>query len=104
MKALVVIAAMLATAAGQAATPIDGRTAFRAHCGFCHLEGGTGTIMLGRRVPKGQALLEARPDLHADYVRAVARSGLNSMPALTRVEVDDATLAAIADYLAKGRK
>jgi mono/diheme cytochrome c family protein len=55
--------------------------------------------MLGRRLGPDRALLAQRTDLHADYVRTVVRAGLNSMPALTRVEVTDVELDAIASYL-----
>lgn len=79
---------------------LDGGKAFRAKCGFCHLERGTGTIMLGWRLGADRALLEKRTDLDAAYVRTIVRTGLKSMPALTRIEVTDAELAAIASYLA----
>jgi mono/diheme cytochrome c family protein len=79
----------------------DGAALFTARCGYCHLAGGTGTMMLERRLGKGHALLAERSDLQASYVRTVVRNGLNSMPALTRVEVPDEQLDAIADYLAK---
>ncbi|MEP7245509.1 MAG: hypothetical protein ABI885_17800, partial [Gammaproteobacteria bacterium] len=38
----------------------DGKALFRSKCGVCHLPGGTGTFMLGRRLGQGNALLEAR--------------------------------------------
>jgi cytochrome c5 len=80
--------------------PVDGMRLYRAKCGFCHLEMGTGTIMLGWRLGKDKALLEKRTDLDAKYVAAIARTGLKSMPPLTRVEVTDGELQAIASYLA----
>ncbi len=83
--------------AAVAASP--GETLFLARCGLCHLERGTGTIMLGRRLGADHALLAERTDLRADYVRAIVRHGFNSMPALTRVEVNDTELDAIASYL-----
>lgn len=83
--------------AAAAASP--GEALFLARCGLCHLERGTGTIMLGRRLGPDHALLAERTDLRAEYVRAIVRAGVNSMPALTRVEVDDADLDAIASYL-----
>jgi mono/diheme cytochrome c family protein len=78
----------------------EGLHAFHARCGFCHLERGTGTIMLGWRLGADKALLENRTDLDATYVRAIVRAGLRSMPALTRVEVTDGELDTIARYLA----
>lgn len=104
--AAVLVSASAVTAAGADEAPLtavqtEGMRAFHAHCDYCHLEGGTGSIMLGRRLGPGKALLEARKDLDAAYVRASVRSGTRSMPALTRVEVTDAELAAIAEYLAR---
>ena len=71
-------------------------------CGLCHLAGGTGTFMLGRRLGAQQALLTERRDLRADYVRQVVRHGIVSMPRFTRVELPDEELTAIAAYLASG--
>lgn len=85
---------------GAAATGADGRALYLAHCGICHLEGGTGTFMLGRRLGKQRALLADRADLTAAYVEAVVRNGLNAMPAFTRVEITDRELDAVAQYLA----
>ncbi len=79
----------------------EGLQAFCAHCGYCHLERGTGTMMLERRLGKDSALLEQRTNLEAGYVRAVVRGGLKSMPALTRVEVTDVELDAITAYLTR---
>lgn len=90
---------------GQAkdvASQLDqGKTLFHSKCGYCHLQGGTGTIMLGFRLGKGKALLEDRTDLRADYIRHVARAGIGSMPRLTRIEVPDSELNLIAAYLTR---
>ncbi|HWJ69202.1 MAG TPA: cytochrome c [Sphingobium sp.] len=91
--------------AGRAASgATDGRALFMAKCGYCHLEGGTGTMMLERRLGKDKALLGERSDLPADYVKAVARQGLNSMPTITRVEVPDAEMDQIAAFIASRKK
>lgn len=84
----------------------DGEKLYRAHCGACHLALGMGTNMLAaHRVALGespeQGLLENRDDLEADYVRAVVRNGRVAMPRLTRVDVTDAELEAIAAWLAE---
>ena len=79
----------------------EGMQAFRARCGYCHLERRTGTLMLERRLGKEQALLEQRTNLEAGYIRSVVRGGLKSMPALTRVDVTDAELDAIGAYLTR---
>jgi len=79
----------------------QGNKLFHAKCGYCHLQGGTGTIMLGFRLGKDKALLEDRTDLSADYIRHVARAGIGSMPRLTRIEVPDSELNSIAAYLTR---
>jgi mono/diheme cytochrome c family protein len=79
----------------------QGNKLFHAKCGYCHLQGGTGTIMLGFRLGKDKALLENRTDLRADYIRHVARAGIGSMPRLTRIEVPDSELDLIAAYLTR---
>lgn len=96
---------IVATAAAQAADSLvtQGQALFRARCGMCHLPGGTGTFMLGRRLGAENALLAERTNLDAAYVRHVVRNGIVSMPRITRAEVDDAELQAIVDYLTRKR-
>jgi hypothetical protein len=61
--------------------------------------------MLARRVGKEQALLETRKGLTVELVRNAVRRGVLSMPRITRVELADAELDAIARYLtASARK
>jgi mono/diheme cytochrome c family protein len=79
----------------------DGKALFHARCGYCHLEGGTGTIMLGRRLGKDRALLEERTDLSADYITHVVRAGIGSMPRHNRIELPDSELDLIATYLTR---
>jgi len=101
--ALTMLAGVLLAAANEqpAPVPTTGELLYARKCGICHAEGGTGTIMLGWRLGREQAVLAKRTDVAAEYVKAVVRSGLNSMPAITRVEVTDEELSAIADYLAR---
>jgi Cytochrome C oxidase, cbb3-type, subunit III len=73
--------------------------AFFTDCGYCHLQGGTGTLMMSRRLGEAKGLLTERGDLAGDYIRFVVRHGLLSMPALTRVEVTDAELDGIVRFL-----
>jgi mono/diheme cytochrome c family protein len=88
--------------AGDTAPDLEkGKTLFHAKCGYCHLQGGTGTIMLGFRLGKDRALLENRTDLTAAYIEHVARAGIGSMPRLTRIEVPDSELKSIAAYLTR---
>lgn len=79
----------------------EGNKLFHARCGYCHLAGGTGTIMLGRRLGKDRALLAERTDLTADYVKKITRVGINGMPPHTRIEVPDSELELIAAYIAR---
>lgn len=77
-----------------------GEATFLAKCRYCHVEMGPGTLTLARRVGKEHAMLATRTDLDADYVKAVVRGGLNTMPPINRVEVSDAELDRIATWLA----
>lgn len=96
------LALLLATPAVRASDPApSGRDQFRQTCGGCHLSGGFGTRVLARRVPQGQAELEQRDALTADYVKLVVRKGMGSMPQIRRTELPDAQLDAIARYLEK---
>jgi mono/diheme cytochrome c family protein len=91
-----------ANAAPSSASSVEqGRGLFLARCGMCHLKGGTGTFMLGRRLGEANALLAERTNLDATYVKHVVRNGIVSMPRMTRAEVSDAELQAIVDYLTR---
>ena len=79
----------------------EGKALFNARCGYCHLPGGTGTLMLGRRLGKDKELLASRTDLSAEYVKKITRVGINSMPPHTRIEVPDSELDLIAAYLTR---
>jgi len=72
-------------------------------CSMCHREMGMGTVTLARRVPAGQAMLEQRTDLTAEFVVVAARNGVGNMPRIPKGEVSDRQLDQIATYLA-GRK
>lgn len=79
----------------------QGNKLFHARCGYCHLAGGTGTIMLGRRLGKDRALLDARTDLSVEYIEKITRVGINSMPPHNRIELPDSELDLIAVYLTR---
>jgi len=76
-----------------------GRAAFVHRCGMCHREGGTGTFILARRLGKEQSMLEQRTNLQPEYIRYVVRWGFVNMPRMSRVELPDADLDAVVDYL-----
>jgi mono/diheme cytochrome c family protein len=85
------------TAAGQ-----DGERMFNRRCGVCHLGGGMGSNLLMRRVGPENALLAQRPGgVPSALTMTAVRGGLGAMPPLSRVEVTDAELEAIAAYLSE---
>ena len=91
-------------APGQAASAgkiAEGKQLYYARCGYCHLAGGTGTIMLERRLGKQRALLGERTDLTSAYIQKITRTGLNSMPPHNRIELPDSELNLIAVYLTR---
>ncbi len=94
-------AAQTKPSADSAQSYAEGEKLFRARCGYCHLAGGTGTIMLGRRLGNDRALLAQRTDLTAEYVKKITRVGINGMPPHTRIEVPDSELDLIAAYLTR---
>jgi mono/diheme cytochrome c family protein len=94
-----VIAICLVPAPAVAAAP--DAALFGTHCGICHGEMGTGTMMLGRRLGRDRALLDERTDLDAGYIRQVVRNGVGSMPPQTRVDLSDAELDRVAAYLTR---
>jgi mono/diheme cytochrome c family protein len=87
----------------------NGAALFSNRCGSCHLAGGMGTNLLTKqRMMAGQppetGLLANRTDLTSDYVKGVVRGGKIAMPRLSRTEVTDGELDAIAAYLGKADK
>ncbi len=87
----------------------NGEALFSNRCGACHLGGGMGTNLLTKQrmmagEPPETGLLANRTDLTAEYVKAVVRQGKVAMPRLSRTEVTDAELAAIASWLGKADK
>lgn len=95
-------AAAQGKAAGDSAQKLEeGKKLFHERCGYCHLAGGTGTFMLGQRLGKDRALLEARTDLSVEYIKKITRVGINSMPPHTRIEVPDSELDLIAAFLTR---
>ncbi len=91
-------------ASPSSARPLDppgGERLFYARCGYCHAQGGTGTMMLARRLGQDRSLLASRSDLQTAYIKGIVRRGLNSMPPLTRVEVTNPELDQIAAFLTR---
>lgn len=103
MKHVLALALLgLAAATARSAEP-DGKKLFQQRCAMCHNAFGMGTGLLARRVKPEVAELEKRDDLTAAYVEKAARIGLLNMPAITRGDVSDRDLHAIALYVSKGK-
>jgi len=106
MRRLPILAGLLSAAAlcaggAGAATPAaapDGHALFRVRCGMCHGASGMGTNLLARRTKPAE--LAKRTDLQADFVVQAARTGIGNMPPITRGDVSDTELSAIAHWLA----
>lgn len=97
------MAAGFVAPAGAAGAP-DGKALYRERCGMCHQTIGMAVGILARRpADESKGFLEDRADLSAAFVRTAVRAGIANMPRMSRGEVSDAELAAIAAYLAKGR-
>ncbi len=97
-------AAASAAASAEPAASLPPEVLFARRCGLCHNAGGVGAQTLGRRLGPERAVLATRGDLTVPFVTVVVRHGLLNMPRLTRVEVTDEELAAIATWLARPRK
>ncbi|HKJ74980.1 MAG TPA: cytochrome c [Alphaproteobacteria bacterium] len=85
--------------ANLATQSLDGKALFHEKCAMCHEPNGMGTALLARRTKPAE--LTKRTDLTKDFVIQVARTGLGNMPAISRGEVSDPQLEAIAAYLHK---
>ncbi len=93
----------MVSAAHAAGTP-DGKALFTERCGMCHQTNGMGVGLLSRRAgDTSKGLLESRTDLSAAVVKVVVRNGIINMPRISRGEVSDPELNAIADYLSRGK-
>lgn len=98
------LAGVAVAQSGPAPTEPAAQAIYERECALCHAPGGTGTRMLARRLGEAEAVLAGRRgELDPRYVRQVVRTGIGSMPAITRVEVTDAELEAIAEWLAEDR-
>jgi mono/diheme cytochrome c family protein len=95
---------LLMVGAAHAAGAPDGKALFTERCGMCHQTNGMGVGLLSRRPgDTSKGLLENRTDLSAAVVKVVVRNGIVNMPRISRAEVSDPQLAAIADYLSRGK-
>jgi mono/diheme cytochrome c family protein len=87
-----------------AAEPLQGKALFTERCGMCHQTNGMGVGILARRPgDASKGLLEQREDISAAVVRVVVRTGIGNMPRISRGEISDPELAAVASYLSRGK-
>mgnify|MGYP005825140499 CR=1 FL=1 len=102
--ALTMAIAMTMGAAHAADAPqAPGAAVYAEMCGMCHQTNGMGVGILSRRADASKGLLEQRADLSAAVVKVVVRNGIGNMPRISRGEVSDAQLDAIASYLSRGK-
>jgi mono/diheme cytochrome c family protein len=90
-----------ARAADSHQTLAQGKDLYDMRCGICHEPGGTGAIMLSRRLGKDRSILATRTDLSSDYIHKIVRVGIGSMPPFSRIEVTNSELDLIAGYLTR---
>ncbi len=96
MLAMMVTAGLMADVARAAPEKVpapgfmwkDGAEVYAKVCTYCHEGGPVGPQIRGRELP-------------AAYIRMVVRSGLRAMPAFRAAEIDDESLAKLAEYISK---
>ena len=93
-----------------------GQEVFQARCQICHgtipkdvVPGGIppmpGTQALQIRYKGAKpAMLEQRTDLTPEFVRAIVRNGINSMPSFRPTEVTNSDLDVLGAYLSRGKR
>lgn len=86
-----------------AAEPDRGQKIYANWCEGCHMDSpfAPGTIQLRKLRGDDQALILKRTDITADYLRHIVRKGMNGMPLFRRVEISDAELESLVQYLVK---
>ena len=92
---VIAIAAAIATQTAVAAPPApneglvwkDGPEVYSKVCAYCH-EHGVGPVLRSRALPPV-------------YIRTVVRNGNRAMPAFRATEIDDESLAKLAEYISK---
>jgi mono/diheme cytochrome c family protein len=101
VKRLALLLVLVPVSAPAKQTPADGRAAFTEKCAMCHRGRGMGSVLLARRMDPAVADLEKRTDLDPAAVKAAVRGGVGNMPRISRGELSDAELDAIAAYLTR---
>lgn len=91
-------------APAPAPVPVVMPDIYRTACAPCHANGGFGVRVLADRPGPDRSILHDGTVLPAAAIRAIVRNGMGHMPAMSRVEVSDAELDAIAAYLTRNRR
>lgn len=99
MGRLYLLLALAAISFPVSAQPDTRQALFEDHCALCHRENGPGTFMLARRGDGRAAILEERQALTPEYIVAVVRNGIGSMPRFSRGEITDLELEGISSWL-----
>jgi mono/diheme cytochrome c family protein len=68
----------------------DGAEVYAKICGHCHEGGKVGPVIVGRQLPPV-------------YVRTVVRNGSRAMPPFRFSEIDEESLAKLAEYISKSQ-
>lgn len=89
MLTLVMLSTMAAAAPPPSATPRPPEKVYGQICGYCHGKN-IGPVILGRK-------------LDPDYIKAMARSGPNGMPAFRPTEVSDVELNKLATWISRSK-
>ena len=99
MTRILIVAGLLAVASATAAAPVgpalDAKLSTGAEgtysetCAYCH-GSNVGPIILGRHLP-------------ADMIKSTVRGGRGAMPAFRPTEINDADLAALADWISASK-
>ena len=85
--AALTLVAMFSPLHAQESTYSSGKEAYDKLCGYCHKhEVGVGTSIQGRGLP-------------AAFIIAIARNGLNAMPAFPESHIDDKSLELLTEYV-----
>jgi mono/diheme cytochrome c family protein len=83
---------------GSAAVAVVPRD-YGSACAPCHDRGGLGVRVLADRLGSTRSLLHTGTALPPEAIRVIVRRGLGAMPSMSRLEVTDAELANIVEFL-----
>lgn len=104
VRTTMAVTSLVGAALSAAAAEPTGKEIFDRHCIHCHGPGSEpGTSQLSRTRGAERALLTERNDLAPEYIQAVVRNGLRSMPPFVPSDLTDAQLEALVQYLTAPR-